>query len=123
MLDPKHLIIVGGALATVAALAFISTILMTPDGGPIFLAYGLGFGMVLLMFVVNAASRDARIRKERGWVVFALGLMAAIMVIATVNRLLGVDGDAFTSVLPYMVIVGVAVVAGVVAVRRRQRGL
>jgi len=122
MTDPKRLLVVGVVLAIVASVAFVSTMFMTTGGGPVFLAYGLGFGMILIMFIVNALSRDERVRRERVWVVFGLGLMAAIMVVGASNRLLGVDGNDFRSVFPYMIIVAVAAITAVVVVRRRRRG-
>ena len=122
MLDQKRLVLIGVILAFIAVFAFLSAAFMTSDGGPIFLIYGLGFGMVLVMFIVNALSREERVKRERGWVVFALGLMAAIMVVATINRLSGVDGNSLQSTFPYMIIVAVSAIATVVAVRRRRRG-
>ena len=116
------LVAVGSGLAALAFAAFGLNVYLNPKGGALWIGYALGFGMVLLMFVVNATSKKEAVKKERGWVVVALGLMAAIVVVHAANRFMGVDGERIESVIPYMVIVAASVILTIVAVKRRQNG-
>lgn len=116
------LVAVGCGLAAVALASFGLNIYLNPQGGALWIGYALGLGMVLLMFAVNATSKKEAVKKERGWVVTALGLMAAIVVVHAANRFMGVDGNRLESIIPYVVIVAASVILTIVAVKRRQDG-
>lgn len=122
MKNSNMLVAVGCGFAALALVSFGLNIYLNPQGGALWIGYALGLGMVLVMFAVNATSKKEAVRKERGWVVTALGLMAAIVVIHAANRFLGVDGDRIGSIIPYMVIVAASVILTIIAVKRRQNG-